>query len=55
MQQQELIETLMDMVPSMVAFSLTMKIASELYKENPQMLWSYMYQKNKQFVYNCRM
>jgi len=55
MKQEELIETLMDMVPQMVAMSITMKMASDLYKENPQMVWSYMYQKNKHFVYNCRM
>lgn len=55
MKQQELIETLMDITPSIVALGVTMKIASELYKTNPEMLWSYLYKKNKQFVYNCRM
>jgi hypothetical protein len=55
MQQQELLDTLMDMVPAMVAMTFTMQLANSLYRENPHMFWSYMYQKNKHFIYNCRM
>lgn len=55
MKQEELVETLMDMVPTMVASAFVMKMLGELYRENPQMFWSYLRGKNSQFIYNCRM
>jgi hypothetical protein len=55
MRQQDLVETLMDMVPMIVAINVATRMASDLYRENPQLFWSYMQKKTEMFIYNCRM
>lgn len=51
----EIINALMDQIPMFVMASATMKMLSDLYKENPAMFRSYIREKHRDNVLNCRM
>lgn len=53
--QQEIMDALMDMIPMFVMASVTMKMLSDAYNENPAMFWSYFREKHRDVVFNCRM
>jgi hypothetical protein len=53
--EQVLVDSLMDMIPFVFASSVITKIASDMYRANPQMFWDYMRHKNENIIFNCRM
>lgn len=54
-QLPDMMETLMDWAVNMSMATITFKMMSDAYKENPALFWSYMRQKHENLIYHCRM